>query len=75
MHDLIQIRRLCHNNVNVFILRVCCLLNNYVIDFKIFYYDDIDINQSANDKTNVVFKNNFDDLNFKNLKNLSIIFQ
>ena len=75
MHDLIQIRKLCHNNVNVFILHACCFLNNYVINFKVFYYDNIDIDQNVNDKTNVVFKNNFDDLNFKNLKNFSIIFQ
>ena len=73
MHDLIQLRRLCHNNINVFILRACYFLNNCIIDFEIFYCDNININQNANDKTNVFLENNFNDLSFKNLKNLSII--
>ena len=74
MHDLIQLRKLCHNNVNVFIFRACCLLNNYMINFEILSCDNIDIDQNADDKTNVFFKNKFNDLNFKNLKDLSIIF-
>ena len=73
MHDMIQLRRLCDSNVNVLILRACCLLNNYVIDSEVFHDDDIDIHQNASDKADVVFKNSLDDLSFENLKSLSII--